>query len=149
MAVSSLCFHIGFIHPIPFFFSFHTPNTCCLGQYLMIRLNNEEQKEFVRPVRSGKCSFSTSCASESGKYSLWKISRPASSNWYILLRPDVLSGDSPYLFEKERCATLLHSNLSSFPYVHNLSCCPSGKITPPKSLTFWRHCCNLQDLPQT
>lgn len=71
----------------------------------------------------------------SGKYSMWKISRPASSNWYIL---DF--GHSTFislvLYEKDRCSVLLLSSLSSFPSVQDLSRFPSGQISLPIACLF-------------
>lgn len=88
MAVSSFCYHVGLIHPISFSFlhslllcvyvcvwgCVRLIFTCCLGEDKMMRLYNGE-RESCGERKEGDLS---------GKCSLWKISRPASSNWYIL-----------------------------------------------------------------
>lgn len=60
MAVSSFCYHIGFIHPILFYFSTlflvvcvysRLIFICCLGEDKMMTLYNEEKKSFGREER--------------------------------------------------------------------------------------------------
>lgn len=78
------------------------------------------------------------------------MSRPASSNWYILA-----SGHNTFislvLKEKDRCFSALQLKLlplCSWPF--EVSQCANPP--PPKkkeSLHFWRHCCNFQASCQT
>lgn len=133
MVVSSSCHHISFYTPFPFppfsillLFSVYVKG---LSSHFVLGQNE-------------KCSVKRKRGRDwrerylLGKYSSWKISRPAIPTGTFLSLDTTLWFLLSSERKKDRCSIFLLSNFTPLP-VQDLWRFPSGQIRPPKSLNFF------------